>query len=90
MNSRKLLHRLIEELPAEEPLSLEVLQQLLREAIARLPPEPDSVASEPPSMQSADAGGRGARAARLIGLSRKYSPERDAVADLVAARAAEG
>jgi hypothetical protein len=33
---------------------------------------------------------RGERARRLLGASRKLSPDRDAVADLVAERAAEG
>jgi bifunctional DNA-binding transcriptional regulator/antitoxin component of YhaV-PrlF toxin-antitoxin module len=33
---------------------------------------------------------RGERARRLLGISRKHSPDRDAVADLVAERAAEG
>ncbi len=33
---------------------------------------------------------RGERARRLLGTSRKFSPDRDAVAELVAERAAEG
>lgn len=33
---------------------------------------------------------RAERARRLLGAGRKYSPDRDAVADLVAERAAEG
>ncbi len=33
---------------------------------------------------------RGARARRLLGAGRKFSPDRDAVADLAAERAAEG
>jgi AbrB family looped-hinge helix DNA binding protein len=34
--------------------------------------------------------GRGELARRLLGASRKFSPDRDAVADLVAERQAEG
>ena len=34
--------------------------------------------------------GRGELARRLLGVGRRFSPERDAVAELVAERAAEG
>jgi hypothetical protein len=33
---------------------------------------------------------RGERARRLLGVGRKFSPDRDAVAELVAERASEG
>jgi hypothetical protein len=89
MSARHLLHQLVDELPAEEvPVAERLLRRLREGAVHGIDPkEPLAI---PLDVTNTRTRLRGTKAQQLMGTARKFAPERDAVAELVAERAAEG